>query len=267
MLVLRKNLFFWTYLMTSFILFLRPAFAETAILEQTLPSDIVVKEAYQPGTGLPVGKIKAVRGEVLVFHRDQAVAYRIQTGLPLYQGDTIWSRETGWILCALVDDSQIALMPQTALRITNSYYNSTRKTVDLFLHLEQGSARFKLMPRTDFSSYEFTVETQTASIKAGRGDFIVEADPEATQIIAFENSRLGVTDMAQPEEVTFLTDFQRTTIRKDPVSKTVKTVSLEELASLKAQFHLTPRTNLFAAGAGSTRGNEPRSESPAEEEN
>lgn len=265
--VLRKNLIFWSYLTASFILFVGPSFAETTISEKTLSSDIVVKENYQPGTGLPVGKIKAVRGEALVFHRDQAVGYRIQTGLPLYQGDTMRSQGTGWILCALVDNSQIALMPQTTLRITNSNYNSTRKTSASFLNLEQGSARFKLMPRADLSSHEFKIETQTAFIKASSADFVIKADPGATEIIAFDNSRLQVTGMAEPEEAIFLTDFQQTTIRKDLVSKTVETVSPEQVESLKAQFYLTPRTNLFASGAGSTRENEPQHESPAEEGN
>jgi hypothetical protein len=264
---LRKKIFILCCIISSFTLWGPFSYAETAISENTLPSDIVVEEAYQPGTGLPVGKVKAVRGEVLLFHRDRAVGYRIQTGLPLYQGDTVWNRETGWILCALVDHSQIALMPQTALGITGSSYNSARKTGGSFLNLEQGSARFKLMPRSDLSSHEFKVETQTASITARRGDFIVKANPEATEIIAFDNSRLEVTGMAAPEEVTFLTDFQRTTIRKDLPSKTVETVSPEELESLKAQFHLTPRTNMFAAGAGSTHENEPNTILPAEEGN
>jgi len=262
---LRKKIFIFCCIISSFTLWGPFSYAETAISENTLPSDIVVEEAFQPGTGLPVGKVKAVRGEVLVFHRDQAVGYRIQTGLPLYQGDTVWNRETGWILCALVDNSQIALMPQTALGITSSSYNSTRKTGASFLNLEQGSARFKLMPRSDLASYEFKVGTRTASITARRGDFIVRANPEATEIIAFDNSRLTVAGMAAVEKAASLTDFQRTTIRKDLVSITVETVSPEEREGLKAQFHLTPRTNLFAGGARSTHENEPNNIPSAEE--
>jgi hypothetical protein len=265
--VLRKNFIILSCFVSAFILWEGLALSETTISENTLSSDIVVRENYQPGTGLPVGKIKAVRGEALVFHRDPTVGYRIRTGLPLYQGDTLRSQGTGWILCALVDNSQIALMSQTTLGITNSNYNSARKTSASFLHLEQGSARFQLRPMADLSSHEFKVETPTAFIAAGKGDFVVEADPEATEIIAFDNSRLEVTGMAEPEEVMSLADFQRTTVRKELVSKTVETVSPEEAETLMTEFHLAPRTNLFASGAGSSQENELKNEPPAEEEN
>ena len=265
--VLRNNFIILSCFISAFILWEGLALSETTISEKTLSSDIVVKENYQPGTGLPVGKIKAVRGEALVFHRDPTVGYRIRTGLPLYQGDTMRSQGTGWILCALVDNSQIALMSQTSLGITNSNYNSARKTSASFLHLEQGSARFKLMPMTDLFAHEFKVETPTAFIAASKGDFVVKTDQKTTEIIAFDNSRLEVTGMAAPEEVISLTDFQRTVVRKELVSKTVETVSPEEAETLMTEFHLAPRTNLFASGPITTHKNEPKNQPPAQEEN
>jgi len=263
--VTRKNLIFLSCLIASFLLPGRPSFCETTISEKTLSSDIVVKEVYQPGSGLPVGKIKALQAEAIVFHRDPAVGYRARTGLPLYQGDTIRTRETGWILCRLIDGCQFALMSQTTLTILQSNYNSARKTSASFLHLIQGSARFKLMPLPDLSSYEFKVQTQTAFTVTGNADFVVRANPESTEIIALDKSRLEVTGAAAPEEVLILSDFQKTVIRKELVSKTVETVSRQEAETMMVEFHLTPRTNLFAAGSKSIHEDKIENETPGEE--
>ena len=87
--VFRKNPILLLCLAGTVVLWGRPSFSETAIAEKMLSSDMVVKAAYQPGSGLPVGKIKAVRGEVIIFHRDPSEGYPVRTGLPLYQGDII----------------------------------------------------------------------------------------------------------------------------------------------------------------------------------
>jgi len=205
---------------------------------------------------LPIGKIKAVRGEVLVFHRDPAVGYMVRAGLPLYAGDIIQTGETGWITCRLVDHCQIALMSRTTLAILQSNYNFARKTSASFLQIKQGSARFKLMPLPDLTSYEFRVETETARIMTNNADFVVRADPEITEITTFDNSRLEVGGMSAPEDTLILSDFQRTIVRKEMFSKTVDAVSREEAEAMMAEFHLTPRTNLFAAGPKSFRKNE-----------
>ncbi|UCD77720.1 MAG: FecR domain-containing protein [Desulfobacterales bacterium] len=265
MAVLKKIFVFWVFLIGSLLLLHHPSFAETTISEKSLSSDIVIREVYQPGSGLPLGKIKSVRGEAIVFHRDPAVGYRVWTGMPLYQGDIIRTGETGWISCWLVDRCHIALMSETTLAVLQSTYNSARKTSASFLQLKQGDARFKLMPLPDLSSYEFKVQTDTAFMVTGNADFIVIANSDTTEIIAFDNSRLEVTGMAAPEEVMYLSDFQRTVVQAEMVSKTVETVSREEAETMKAEFHLTPRTDLFVAAPQSTHVNVMDSETPGEE--
>jgi hypothetical protein len=261
---MRKNFIILSCFISLSIFWARPSLSETAISEKTLSSDIVVKEIYQPGSGLPVGKIKAVRGEALVFHRDPAVGYRVRTGLPLYPGDIIRTGETGWISCRLVDRSRIALMSQTTLVILQCNYNSTRKTVASFLQLIQGDARFKLMPLPDLSSYEFKVETEAASMTTGNADFVVIANPRTTEIIAFADSRLEVNSTATPEEVFSLSDFQRTVVRKETFTKTLEIVSLEDAETMKAEFNLTPQNNLFASVPKSTHENATDDETPGE---
>lgn len=263
--VMKKTLIFLSCCIASLILMERPSLCETAVTEKTLSPDMVVQEMYQPGSGLPVGKIKAVRGEALVFHRGLAVGYRLRTGLPLYQGDIIRTGETGWISCRLVDRCQIALMSQTTFAILQSNYNSARKTSASFLQLKQGSTRFKLMPLPDLTSYEFKVETETAHMVTGNADFVVRAEPETTEITAFDNSRLEVSGMAAPEDALILSDFQRTIVRKEMFSKTVEAVSREDAETMMAEFHLTPQTNLFAAGPKSIHKDERNNQTPGGE--
>ena len=68
------------FFVALFILSLLPSYSQTDVSEQTLASDILTEDKYQPGSGLPVGKIQLVWGEAFVFHRDPTVAYRVQTG-------------------------------------------------------------------------------------------------------------------------------------------------------------------------------------------
>lgn len=246
--VLRKKLIFLSFVTASFMFFGHPSFSETTISEQTLTGDIIIEEIYQPGSGLPVGKIQSVQGQATVFHRDPTVGYRIQTGLPLYAGDIIRTRATAWILCRLIDGSHIVLTPQTTLTIHQSSYISSRITGVSFLYLKQGSARFKLNPIPDVFSYDYKVQTEVAFTLARDGDFAVKATPEATEIVAFEKSRLEVTALAQPEEITFLSDFQRTIITEKIISPIVETLSREDIELMMAGFRAAPPGTMSAAG-------------------
>lgn len=231
--------FIWTHL----------SYSETAISELTLTGDVIFKEIYQPGSGLPVGKIQLVRGEAIVYHRDSAEGYRIQPGLPMYVGDSMRTHGTAWILCRLIDGSHIVLTPQTTLTILQSSHNSVRKTMVSFLHLKHGSARFKLNPMPELSSYDFKVRTAMAFTSTKEADFVVKATLDATDIIAFEKSRLEVTGMAQPEDVIFLSDFQRVSVTKDDVFPAVETLSLEDIETIMADFRPAPPRVFFSAGA------------------
>lgn len=253
---LRKNLIFILGFIASISFVANPSFSETTIAERTLASDIIIEEMFQPGSGLPVGKILSVRGEALIFHRDPAVGYRAQTGLPLYAGDIIRTRGTSWISCRLIDGSNMALTAGTTLTILQSNYNSARQSSVSFLKLNRGGARFKFNPSPDLSAPEFKIQTETAFIVTRNADFIIKLNPAQTEIIALENSRLEVTGMAQPEEYISLTDFQRTTIKEGMPSQTAETLFMEDIEAMTAEFHLLPHNKLFAAATEYNREDE-----------
>jgi len=175
------------------------------------------------------------------------------------------TRETAWILCRLIDGSHIVLTPKTTLTIIQSSYNSSRKTSVTFLYLEHGGARFKLNPLPELSAYDYKVQTEMAFTLSREADFVVKANPKTTEITAFEKSRLEVTGMARPQEVTFLSDFQRTIISKEIISPTVETLSREDIDILMTGFHTVPPGTLLAAGT-KNEDRDPKSEDTLIEE-
>ena len=227
-----------------------------SLSERSLPADTVIEDTFQAGTGLPVGKIQSVRGEINIFHRDPTVGYRARTGLPLYLGDTLHTRKNARILLRLVDGSRLAMAPGTRLTLLQTNSNSARKSSMSFLSLKQGGARFYVNPRPDFSIFEFKVQTDTAFVQAQAADFVIKTAPGNTEIAAFENSRLEVTSLAEPEEIHFLSDYQRAVVGLKSAAPVVETVSPIDAEVLMAEFRLIPDNKLFAPGAANYRAND-----------
>jgi hypothetical protein len=231
------------------LLFGQPSFAEMIISEKSLPADAVVEEFFQGGNGLPVGKIQAVRGEAIVFHREPTLGYQAKTGLPLYHGDTISTRNNGRILCRLVDGTIFSLVPQTTLTILRCNQNSARKTSESFLLLKHGDGRFQVKEPPELFSHEFKIQTNTTIVQTRDADFIVRASQDTSEIITFEKSRLEVTKPAEPEVIFFLSDFQRTVVEEKLGPQMVETVSQEEAEKMMAETRLLPESKLFASSA------------------
>ena len=262
--VSRKNFMRMTCLIPLLLLTAHSALAQMPIAERSLPADTVIKDSFQAGTGLPVGKIQSVRGETFVFHLDPSVGYRAKAGLPLYQGDTLQTRQNSLILCRLVDGSRLAMAAGTTLTLLESKSNAARKSSLILLSLKQGGVRFYVSGAPELSAFEFKVQTETAIILAKEADFIVKAGPERTEIIAFGKSRIEVTDLAEPEEIHFLSDFQRTVVSPESVALMIETVSPMDAEVLMAEFRLAPDSKLFPSGATNNREPDTPDESPEE---
>jgi hypothetical protein len=249
--VLRNNLLILLWLFLTLLLFETPTFAEMNISETLLPTDAVVEDVFQGGSGLPVGKIQAVRGEVIVYHQEPTVGYRVKAGLPLYHGDTIKTSINGRILCQLIDGTSFSLVPETTLKILKCNYNSARKESETFLSLNHGDGRFKVKAKAEVLSHDFKIQTYTAFAEARNADFIIRASLNMTEIISFEESRLEVTSLAEPEMSFFVTDYQRVFVQdnSDPqsVPQMVETVPQDEAEKMIAETLLLPQNYLFAS--------------------
>ena len=243
----RKNL---TCVFCSLLLLLfcgKISLCETTISEKPLPTDIVVEEVFQPVSGLPVGKIQAVRGEVMLYHREPTVSYRVKTGLPLYHGDTISTMSTGRALCRLIDGTTFSLTPETTLTILQCNYNSARKTGLSFLSLRHGDGLFNVKPPPELLSYEFKIQTMTAFVQTRNAEFIIKANQDETEITTFDRSRLEVTNLALPEGYFFLMDFQKTVVADKPGPQMAENIASDKSTAIKTEFRLMPQTGLFAS--------------------
>ena len=223
--------------------------ADQAISEKLLPTDLLIEDIFQAGVGLPVGKIQAVRGEVIVYHRDPNVGYPVKTGLPLYDGDTISTRDAGRILCRLVDGTIFTLAPKTTLTILQCNLNSARNTSMSFLLLKDGDGRFQVKPPTELYSHEFKIQTVTAFAQARTADFAVKTQPDTTQIFTFENSRLELTNLAAPEVIFSLTDFEKTVVGNELGPQMAESLAQEEVDIILNEIQVAPQSHLFASSA------------------
>ncbi len=248
---LRNTLLTISCLFLPLLLFVQPSFAQADISEMMLPEDAIVNEIFQGGSGLPVGKIQAVRGEVIVYHREPTVGYLAKTGLPLYYGDMIKTRINGRIMCQLIDGTIFSLVPESTLTILQCNLNSARKASESFLTLNHGYGRFRVRAKAEVLTHEFKIQTNTAFVQAQNADFIARASLDMTEIISLENSRLEVTSLAEPEMSFFVTDFQRAIVQDQSDFQSgpqkVETVFQDEAEKLIAETRLLPRSHLFAS--------------------
>ena len=232
-------------LLLSFPL-VQPAFPETAITETPLPVDVPAIEEYRAGSGLPVGKVLSLRGEVLVYHRDQKVASRLETGLPLYLGDTIHTQATGRILGRLIEGTTFSLAPDTMIEIVQCNHNLIAQTGSSFISLKDGTGRFQVKAPADAGSHEVRIETRTVLARTRGADFIVKAQGDTTTFVTFARSRLEVTYPAA-EEVFLLSDFQKAVVTQAQHPQTISGLTEAESALWAAKTRLLPEGRLFAS--------------------
>lgn len=262
-----KDLIKWTLLAVPVLLLTAvAAAADKSMSERSLAADTIIKEIFQAGTGLPVGKIQGVRGDTFIFHRDLSTGYRARTGLPLYQGDIVRTRNNARIFFRLVDGTTIALAPGTMITILQANLNSARKTSESFLALKQGAARFKVNPMAGLETSGIKVETEIAFIQARAADFIVKTDPASTEIVTMENSRLEMTNLVDPEEMHFLSDYQRAVVRPDSAFPLIEDVTREDIAPLLSLFRFVPDNTYFTFSAPGDRSQDSNRELPEDQE-
>jgi len=115
-----------------------------------LPDNLIIEDEFKPGYGLPVGKVQLLQGDVVVMHADQLRGYWAMKGLPLYQGDTIVTMETGRVRFGLKDGSSLTLSSDTKLTINLSVYNPKKKVRSSFFSMILGKALFAVRKLTDF---------------------------------------------------------------------------------------------------------------------
>jgi hypothetical protein len=96
-------------------------------------------------------------------------------------------------------------------------------------------------------SHEFKIQTNTTFVSTREADFIIKARQDSSEIITFEESRLEVTNLAEPEAIFVLSDFQRAVVEDELGPQMIETVPQGEAEGMIAATRLLPQSNLFAS--------------------
>ncbi|UCG07266.1 MAG: FecR domain-containing protein [Desulfobacterales bacterium] len=208
--------------------------------QSLLPQELTLNEIYEAGSGLPVGKIQSIWGDVVILHADMIDGYLAKVGLPLFNGDTIVTTENGSFGCKLNDGSTIRLASNSKLTINHSTHDARRKSSFSVLSLIPGNAYFKIAKLDEFEAREFKVETDVVVAGGRQADFIIMVAEGITEILALQATILQVASLEDPEQKIVLSDFQRAVILDGVLPATVEMIPTEEAAQLVSQFYQIP---------------------------
>jgi hypothetical protein len=203
---------------------------------QSNSEDLTIKENYQSGPGLPVGKIQSVWGTVAILHTDMSDAFLARVGLPLFNGDTIITTEQGGFGCKLNDGSAIKLSSNSQLKFNQSAHSFKRKSSITSLSLYAGRAFFKIAKLDGFEPREFRVETDAVVAGGRQAIFMMLISDESTEIVALNDSLLEIMSLQDPEQKIFLSEYQRIVIEEDSLPSTVEIIPQSEAGLLISKF-------------------------------
>ncbi len=140
-----------------------------------LPSSAKIGDGFVPGTGAKAGTVRNVLGTVLVLHQQSGTAYKLKTGLPVFNGDTIITAKMSRLTLLLRDKSLLTLTPQSKLVLEQSLYNRGAGSRDTRLQLLLGRLRTIVSKMTGESTY--LISTPTAAAGARGTDFALAVAP------------------------------------------------------------------------------------------
>jgi hypothetical protein len=192
-----------------------------------------VNQSYQPGMGKPVGSILAAKEDGRIVHAAEKVAYPASTDRPLYQGDTVLTKDKSMISLRLNDGSQITLSPNSSVAINQSLYEPDKKTRQSFIRMGLGKVRFWIKELVGFESTDFKIKTKTAILGVRGSDFIVKSTLTTTEVITLEKTRLEILNLAAPDkDMTILSEFEKTVIRSDALASPIEEVLIKDAEML-----------------------------------
>jgi hypothetical protein len=201
-----------------------------------VPEGLVIEDVFKPGIGSPVGKVVAVRGEVLIVHEGVLRGYRAQKDLPLFKGDTIIALERGRIKFELNDGSALTLIPETKLTISESVYDPNKKDRSTYIDVSVGKVRSVVTKLSGYKRSVFKVKTPTAVCGVRGSDFITLAMVDISEVTALEDTELGVLsrDFLQ-EPPLLITDFEVAIVERGKRPRK-EGISRDKAEQLKKEF-------------------------------
>ncbi len=217
--------------------------------EDMLPPGLVIKDKFAPGSGQSIGKILYVKNEVIIIHSDKKLGYKAEKELPLFEGDSVITQETGRLEAGLNDGSTLILSPKTSMELSGCVYDSSKKIRSSFINMYLGKARFLVTKLLKFKLSAFKVQTATAIAGVRGSDFVITANPVSTEIAALAKTSLDVANINFPDKITLLSDFERTSVEKDAPPSSVEKIPAAEVERILNEFQPSPGSKISEGSA------------------
>jgi len=141
----------------------------------------------QAANGKAVGKITALKGEVLIFHKDDAKGIKAKLKDVVYQYDTIQTMKDSRVQILMEDDSLINLGENAKIHLKEYLYAPEENRRSATLDLLSGKGRFIVGKLFAGRDSKFEVNTSTSVIGVRDTHFIVwVVSPELTTVITMD---------------------------------------------------------------------------------
>jgi hypothetical protein len=133
-----------------------------------------------------IGAVSALMGDCRVGRAGEAAALPLAVGSELFEGDRIRTAEDARLKLEFLDGSVVQLGAGTELTIDWYRHAPEQRTENVLLRVSTGILRLiveLVLPRSAFG-----VQTPTAAASVRGTDWILEATPDATAIVALEGA-------------------------------------------------------------------------------
>lgn len=151
-----------------------------------------------------IGSVSALVGQAQVTSRGTAGARALAVGTEVFEGDRIQTAADAKLRLSLDDGSVLTLGAATDLDLGRFQYTPQQAARSVLLEVPRGIIRILVELLVAHSTFEVRTHTAVASVRGT--DWIAEAGPGATAIVAL-GGRVGVrsADPAQAGEVVLFT--------------------------------------------------------------
>lgn len=136
-----------------------------------------------------VGRITAIKGEVLIFHKDETRGIQAKIKDLVYQYDTIQTMKDSQVQIIMEDDSLLNLSENAKIHFKEYYYAPEENLRSAVINLVNGKCRFLISKLFTARDSKFQVNTSTSVIGVRDTHFIVwVVSPELTTVITLDGT-------------------------------------------------------------------------------
>ncbi len=142
-----------------------------------------------------IGSVSALVGQAVVTSRGESAARPLALGAEVFEGDRIHTEADAKLRLKLEDGSVLTLGAATDLNLGQFHYAPEQASRNVLLEVPRGIIRVLVELLVAHSTFEVQSHTAVASVRGT--DWIAEAQPDATAIVAL-HGRVSVRNV-RPE--------------------------------------------------------------------